>query len=103
MANTIDTISRSLGTDVQVLDTISHNVANINTPGYRGVRAVPDFESAAGLRTGLDLRDGSMSQTDRKLDVALHGPGFFAIERNGQTLLTRAGVFHLDMGGHLLT
>jgi flagellar basal-body rod protein FlgG len=103
MGNTIDAIGRSLGTDVQVLDTISHNVANINTPGYRGVRAVPDFEAAAGLRTGLDLRDGSISQTDRKLDLALHGPGFFAIQRDGQTFLTRSGVFHLDADGQLLT
>ena len=103
MPNTIQAISRSLSTDVQVLGTISHNVANLNTPGYRGVRAVPEFGASVGMRTALDLQDGSVSQTDRPLDLALQGSGFFAIERDGTVLLTRAGAFHLDLDGQLVT
>jgi flagellar basal-body rod protein FlgF len=103
MPNTIQAMSRSLSIDVQVLGTISHNVANLNTPGYRAVRAIPEFDKSTGLRTALDLQDGSISQTDRSLDLALHGPGFFVVERDGKALLTRAGAFHLDMDGQLLT
>ena len=51
MTDTLQAIARALSTDVQTLSTISHNVANMNTPGYRGVRAVPQFEQQALLRT----------------------------------------------------
>jgi flagellar basal-body rod protein FlgF len=103
MTDTIQAISRSLSTDVQTLGTISHNVANLNTPGYRAVRAVPEFGQTTGLRTALDLADGSVSQTGGTLDLALRGPGFFVIERDGKALLTRSGVFHLDANGQLVT
>lgn len=103
MSDTLLAISRSLSSDVQTLATISHNVANLNTPGYRGVRAVPEFGAATGIRTALDLRDGGLAQTARKFDLALRGPGFFVVERDGRALLTRGGSFRVDAEGLLAT
>lgn len=103
MPDTLQAISRSLSSDVQTLATISHNVANLNTPGYRGVRAVPEFGAQAGLRTAIDQQDGGLAQTARSFDLALRGPGFFVVERDGKALLTRSGAFHIDAEGLLAT
>ncbi|MGH8077931.1 MAG: flagellar hook-basal body protein [Lysobacter sp.] len=102
MSETLLAISRSLSADVQTLATISHNVANLNTPGYRGVRAVPEFD-AGDIRTALDQRDGGLAQTARSFDLALRGVGFFVVERDGRPLLTRGGSFRVDAEGMLVT
>jgi flagellar basal-body rod protein FlgF len=109
MSDTLQAISRSLSNDVQTLSTVSHNVANMHTPGYRAVRAVPEFRpdtvpgSAAVVSTAIDQRDGALAQTGGQLDIALRGEGFFVVERNGQMLLTRAGALQIDSEGRLST
>jgi flagellar basal-body rod protein FlgG len=103
MPDTLHAISRSLGSDMQTLNAVSQNVANLNTPGYRGVRAVPDFASASGLRTGIDAGEAGLAQTARPLDLALRGDGFFAIQRDGKVLLTRNGAFRVNADGVLVT
>lgn len=103
MTDTLQAIARALSADVQQLGTISHNVANLNTPGYRAARSAPSFDAAlAATPTRIDQRDGSLIQTGRPLDLALQGEGFFAVERDGQRLLTRAGAFGLDAEGALV-
>jgi len=103
MSDALQALSRHLAADVQSLATIGQNTANSHTPGYRAVRTVPDFATQAGLRNGLDQRDGGLAQTTRPLDLALRGPGFFVVERDGRTLLTRAGALRLDEEGTLVT
>ena len=102
MTDTIDTISRALSADVRAVATVSHNVANLNTPGFRAGRAYADFGTALASRVSLDLADGPLAPTGRPLDLALRGRGFFAVERDGQTLLTRAGDFRIDASGRLV-
>lgn len=107
MSDTILAISRSLRADIATLDTISHNVANTSTPGFRAERSVPGFQaqvdgrSAAGV--AIDQRDGTVSATGHPLDLALRGQGFFVIQRGEQTLLARSGSFRLDGEGRLVT
>lgn len=115
MPDTLQAIARSLSADAKTLTTISHNVANMHTPGYRTVRAVPEFgaevakatggriEGVVDIATAIDQRDGALAQTDRELDVALRGPGFFVIERAGRHLLARGGAFRTDGEGRLVT
>lgn len=43
-----------------------------------------------------------MAQTDRSLDLALRGPGFLMVERDGQPFLTRAGQFRIDSEGQMV-
>jgi flagellar basal-body rod protein FlgG len=109
MTDTVQAISRSLSADIATLNAISHNVANINTPGFRAERSVPSFQSQLeGTNTNLnvnvirDLADGPVSDTGRPLDLALHGHGFFVVERDGAKVLTRSGQFHLDSEGMLV-
>ena len=100
------------------LDTIANNVANINSAAYKSARL--DFRDAlytAGLiparaRTpegnqqkghgvmiaGIvkDFSTGSMQRTDRTLDVAIEGEGFFELEdADGNLIYTRNGSFNL--------
>lgn len=107
MTDTLQAIARSLSADVKTLSSISNNVANMHTPGYRGVRAIPEFSDAIGrevaLGAALDQRDGVLAQTSNDLDIALRGPGFFVVERDGRMLLARAGAFRTDAEGRLVT
>ena len=68
---------------------------------------------AAGLQVGLGVRPGSaeiiqtqgeIQTTGNPLDLAIQGAGFFQIELpNGQLGYTRAGSFHLDAQGNIVT
>lgn len=105
MSETIQSIARSLSADIATLNTISHNIANLNTPGFRAERAVPGFDAhlaATPLGVAHDLSDGPLSQTGRPLDLALRGEGFFVVERNGAPVLVRSGQFRLDGEGSLV-
>jgi len=103
MSDTIQALTRALNADIQGINAVSHNVANINTPGYQGVRAVADFGASTGLSRQVVLSDGPLKSTDRALDMALRGDGFFVVDRGGQALLTRAGSFVRDAQGYLAT
>ncbi|MBW8311235.1 MAG: flagellar hook basal-body protein [Rhizobium sp.] len=103
MSNTIDAIARSLSDDVRAMGAISHNVANLNTPGFRAGRTVASFGPALGAEVALDLGDGPLAPSGRSLDLALRGRGFFQVQRGEQLLLTRAGNFRLDTEGRLVT
>ncbi len=103
MTDTISAISRSLSADVQSLGAVSQNVANAATPGFRAVRVTPDFAGKLDAANSFDLTDGTLMQTGRTLDLALRGKGFFAIEHDGKTAMTRAGNFRRDADGYLVT
>jgi flagellar basal-body rod protein FlgF len=101
MTDTINAIAQSLSADVRAVNTVSHNVANLNTPGFRAGRALPGFEATLG-GTALDLGDGALAPTGGSLDLALRGHGFFAVERDGAMLLARAGDLRIDAQGRLV-
>ena len=103
MSNIIPGIARYLSNDVEALDVLSQNVANLRTTGYRAERLATDFRT--GLLDNvpsLSLADGSLATTGNPLDLALRGPGFFVVNVNGQSLLTRNGQFHLDANQQLV-
>ncbi|HBK46551.1 MAG TPA: flagellar hook-basal body protein [Xanthomonadaceae bacterium] len=102
MSDTIQALARALNVDIQGINAVSHNVANINTPGFQGARAVPDFAATTGLSRQVALGDGPLKPTARTLDLALRGDGFFVLDRAGQPLLTRAGSFVRDAEGYLV-
>jgi len=103
------------------LDGITHNLANVNTVGYRADgtsfstyltgKQAPDGslgkDNIAYVTDGekfIDNREGTLMHTGRDLDMALHGPGYFHVRLNdGSEAYTRAGNFQLDAGGNLMT
>ncbi len=112
------------------VDNIAHNLANANTVGFKNRRAqcqdllyqsVIQPGAAAGQQTvvptglqlGLGTRpasneviftQGAFTQTDNPLDLVIQGHGFFQVRRpSGELAYTRAGAFHLDRDGNLVT
>ncbi len=109
----------------QRLEVISHNLANVDTVGFKRELAViqsryteaveqglatPDSggidDLGGGVRfqaTQTDLSAGPVRRTGVPSDVAIAGDGFFAVQKGDDTLLTRAGNFQLDARGQLIT
>src|SRR5215467_5367426 len=112
------------------IDNIAHNLANANTTGYKMRRA--QFQDLlyqtmvqpgspagqqtvvpTGLQVGLGTRtasneilftQGQFSQTDNPLDLVIQGKGFFQVRRaSGELAYTRAGSFHLNRDGQIVT
>lgn len=108
MTDPIQSIARALSDDIAALNAISHNVANVNTPGFRAEKAVSGFgihlqSERPETATTRDLSDGPLKQTGSALDLALRGSGFFVVERDGAPVLVRSGQFRLDVDGMLVT
>lgn len=114
----------------QRLATLSNNLANASTPGFKGAEAVfhqviddasrvgaaeqsPEFSVPARflpqdrLRTELaeratDFSDGPLRPTGNALDLALRGEGFFTVSSPEGPLYSRSGTFSLDQEGQLV-
>lgn len=99
----MQTMTRSLSQDMRVMTTVSNNVANLHTPGFRRTSTAPAFDAVADVRTAIDQADGALAQTGRSLDLALRGPGFFVVEHAGEARLVRGGAFTLDAARQLRT
>jgi flagellar basal-body rod protein FlgG len=106
------------------LDTISNNLANVNTTGFKHQRAefedliYQTFKGAAtnsaavqvGLgssfsATGSDFSVGALQNTSNPMDVAITGPnGFFQVQKpDGSLAYTRDGSFKRDANGLMCT
>jgi flagellar basal-body rod protein FlgF len=93
----------------------NHNLANASTTGFKAdlsafqSRAVagPGYASrvyATDSTVGWDTAAGAQITTGNPLDLAVHGPGFIAVQdANGNEAYTRAGDLHVDPAGQLLT
>ncbi|MEO7065608.1 MAG: flagellar hook-basal body complex protein [Rhodanobacter sp.] len=99
----ISSIARYLGNDVQALDIVSQNVANMRTAGYRTERLRADFRTGVlDSAPTLDMADGSLDMTGKPLDLAMQGAAFFVVDVGGQSMLTRNGQFHIDANQQLV-
>jgi len=103
------------------LDTISNNLANVNTAGYMedrssfssqfsnamGREGTPDQTSAAFLSMNkqyVSTQAGSIHHTGADFDFAINGKAYFRVQlADGSEGLTRAGNFKIDADGNLLT
>jgi flagellar basal-body rod protein FlgF len=95
--------------------TVSNNLANVNTTGFRAqldsFRSVPVVGDGLPTRTfvvdstvGADFRPGPIQETGRALDVAVQGDGWIAVERaDGSEAYTRNGSLKLNENGVLTT
>jgi flagellar hook protein FlgE len=82
------------------VETISANIANANTTGYKS--ATVSF--SALMDDSIRTSQGSLSITGVKTDLAVSGDGFFRLLKtdDGSQYATRAGDFHLDEAGYLV-
>lgn len=125
-------LAAAAGMNVQQLnmDTISNNLANVNTTGFKKARA--EFQdllyqtmnlagtassTSTNLPTGIQMghgarlqavsrtyTTGSFRNTGGKLDMAIEGDGFFRVTLpDGTQAYTRDGAFTLDQNGNVVT
>lgn len=103
MSNVLSIVAGALNADVHALDTLSQNVANLQTPGYRAQAPVADFGNMLGqTQTALSLGNGALMQTGHMLDLALQGSGFFTVDVQGTEFLERDGQFSRNAQGLLV-
>ena len=111
-------------------EVIANNLANVNTTGFKRSRAqfedllyqtvqgtavigasesqtTPAIQVGRGTRLTAVTRlhsQGTLEETDRPLDVAIQGDGFFQVQTgNGQLAYTRDGSFQISDQGVLVT
>ncbi|WP_338670129.1 flagellar basal-body rod protein FlgG [Pseudodesulfovibrio methanolicus] len=111
------------------IDTLSNNLANVSTTGFKKSRA--EFEdlmyqtlkvagtqnpdgtrTPVGMQVGMGVRpvsvhkfftQGDFQNTGNPLDMAIEGKGFFQVMINGDPVYTRDGSFELDDQGRVVT
>ena len=123
--------SAAAGMSVQQtnMDTISNNLANVNTTGFKksraefqdllyqnvnlaGTSASTSTSLPAGIQIGHGARlaamvreytTGSLKQTASRFDMAIEGDGFFQVTQpDGTSAYTRDGSFGVDQNGNLV-
>ncbi len=110
-----------------MMDVVGNNIANVNTTGFKRSEALfqdvlSQMIHGAGTPTatlggtnpaqiGLgvmvsgiaqNLAQGSLQVTNRDLDLAIQGDGFFVVDNGGEQMFTRSGSFFLDANGRLV-
>lgn len=104
------------------LQTISNNVANLNTLGFKatstsfndvfsfgggGLTFYSDPDDAKvgnGVRFGearVDFGQGDLRQSDGNLDLAIQGGGFLVLKNDGKIYYARTGQFSVDSDGYI--
>ena len=87
------------------LDNVSNNIANLNTPGFRGtdtfLRSVNNSgDNGLGSSvegTSIRLQGGEVRQTGNDTDVAIVGRGLFILkDESGELFYTRGGQFQFN-------
>jgi flagellar basal-body rod protein FlgF len=95
------------------LESVSDNLANAQTPGFKAER--PSFEAflakadnrntskvyPAAVGTQVDLSNGAVIQTGNQLDVIPSGRSFLAVQTNNGIALTRNGHVQVERDGGL--
>lgn len=130
MLKSLNTAATGMIAQQTNIDVTANNMANVNTTGFRRSRAefqdliyqtirTPGGQTADGatLPTGIQVgqgtrtvsssaihSQGTLRQTEGPLDLAIEGDGFFQVQRpNGELAYTRAGNFHRDADGRVVT
>jgi flagellar basal-body rod protein FlgF len=105
----------------QALETIANNLANVSTAGFRASHNIfssllattgdsplsvlnqdaNDYGVLSGTR--LDTSQGALVKTGNDLDLAMEGPGYFAVQTATGPVYTRGGNFRVSPQGLLIT
>ena len=113
------TATAGMATEMSAIDVLTNNMANTNTTGFK-----EDFETLVrqganplsygenglvrgtgilDVQTSINLAQGSLNQTGNPLDLALQGPGMFAMQSGTGTVYARNGHFHLSATRQLIS
>jgi flagellar basal-body rod protein FlgF len=113
MSEITEQVSTSIDALTKEFNIIAHNLANVSTVGFK--RRCNAFSKALevqnpesyspgtiDLNSAFDFSQGSMVDTGRPLDFALHGKGFFVIETPEGPLYSRNGTFITNQNSQIV-
>lgn len=120
MFTSFSTALSALSAHATAVDVVGNNLANLNTPGFKGnVVSFHDLvtqslgaglgETQVGFGVGRPITirqfsQGAIQTSNGPLDCAIQGDGFLVVKDiAGQTLYTRGGNLQVDKAGNLLT
>lgn len=130
MPRALYTAATGMQVQQQNVDNIANNLANASTVGFKrtrlefqdmlyqnlrtpGAAANSSTTLPVGLQIGLGARSisseriflqGDFKQTENPLDMVIEGSGFFQVRQSsGELAYTRAGSFHLNAQGQIVT
>lgn len=85
------------------IELLSENIANLNTPGFKGKRMtfVETLGTVAGV-SQFEFKQGSISYTGKATDLAIKGNSFFVLNNGDKNVYTRAGAFEINEKGELV-
>jgi flagellar basal-body rod protein FlgG len=131
MLKSLYTTATGMKAQQTMVDTIAHNIANVNTAGFK--KSAASFEdllyvtlkspglerdasgtaSPVGIQVGSGSRlsattkiysPGTLENTGRNLDIAIDGEGFFSVQLPDSSIgYTRDGQLHINADGKLVT
>lgn len=116
------TLGSGMMTQNRMLSAISNNIANVKTPGFKKdtiisttfgdmvMNRIDSNKTALGDVSFLRTTDisstihsqGMLESTERTLDFAITGSGFFAVQGENGTVYSRNGSFNIDNEGYLV-
>ncbi len=115
----LSTALAGLNAHASAIDIVGHNLANLNTTGFKGSTAsfrelvaqslAADGSTTVGLgvtppRASRQNTQGAIQGTGGPMDVAIQGEGFFIVHNaQNATMYTRAGNFRTDATGKVIT
>ena len=128
MNSGIYTAYSGMQAQLDALDLVANNLANVNTTGFKEEKAFFEFMLQASssefkenplqesinapvtVKGSLNVEDGSLTHTYRDLDVAIEGKGFLVVEtprgirytRNGSLLINKDGTLSTSDGSPVL-
>ncbi len=129
MIRALNTAATGMSAQEQQVNSISNNIANANTNGYKaqrtefedllyetveeaGGRSSNDSEYTVGHQVGSGAKVsatrrlhtmGSPQITNRPYDMMIMGDGFFGVQVGNETMYTRDGSFTVDAQGTIKT
>ena len=130
MINSLYTAATGMWSQQFKMDTVSNNIANVDTAGYKKVKAefqdlIYSYSKNAGAATAQNsttptgiyvghgvrlaattkiFTQGNIENTGNALDLAISGDGFFRIQlQDGRIAYTRDGQFKIDNQGRIVT
>lgn len=98
---------RAMHVQSELIGMYNENITGFDKVGYQRkdpvVSSFTEFIGVHGLSQTIDDKVGRLAMSDDPLDCALANKGYFQVQGDQGTKLTRDGRFRIDKEGNLLT
>ncbi len=96
------------------LETSGHNIANVETAGFKQFRNILSDSYAQSSGSNVEMSgvriaameqmftQGPLKLTGNNFDLAIEGKGFFTLSDDGRQVFSRSGYFRLDKDGYMV-